>query len=160
MTGPFASPQQRAHGRDRAVSFTVSYVLSLAVAVLLVSGVVIGTGNLVRDQRKSAIKSEATVVGDEVAASLMTADRLARTGDATDLSTTVDLPDRLADTPYTVTLDADGSPAVVVETDAPSVRVRVPLTTEISLASNTVTGGDVTVVYRPSSDELTLEDEP
>ena len=153
-----ASPQQGAHGSDRGVSFTVSYVLSLSVAVLLVAGVVIGTGNVVRDQRESAIESEAMVVGDEVAASLMTADRLARTGDASELSTTVDLPDRLADTSYRVALDTGGSPAVVVETDAPSVRVRVPLSTEVPLASATVEGGDVRVVYRPASDELALVD--
>lgn len=143
---------------DRGVSFTVSYVLSLSIAVLLISGVVIATGEVVRDQRESTVRSEATVVGDEVAASVMTADRLVRTGTNPTLTMAVELPDQLADSSYSVAVNATGTPAVVVKTASPTVRVRVPLATNTNLTSTTVTGGDLAVVYRPGTGNITLED--
>lgn len=143
---------------DRGVSFTVSYVLTLAIAVLLVAGVVIATGDVVRDQRESTIRSEATVVGDRVAASVMAADRLVGTGVASRVTMAVDLPDRVADTAYTVSLNATGTPAVVVETESPSVRVRVPVAADTDITSTSVAGGDVHIVYRPESGALTLRD--
>lgn len=149
---------------DRGVSFTVSYVLSLSIAVLLVSGVILATGEVVRDQRASAIRSEATVVGDEVAASVMAADRLARLGDDSAVAMTVRLPERLADTPYTVSLDVDGSAkAVVVRTESPSIAVRVPLTSETPVDETTVAGGDVRIAYESDgggSSSITLRGEP
>lgn len=132
----------------RGVSFTVSYVLTLGITVLLVAGVLFTAGQVVSDQRRLAIEDEGTVVGDEVAASVMATDRLARHGSDTAVTVGVDLPRLLADRPYTIELTAD---AVVVETTDPQVRIEVPLANQSTVRSETVAGGDLQVVYEDDS---------
>lgn len=142
---------------DRGVTFTVSYVLTIAITTLLIAGVLLASGQIVRDQREMTIRNEATVVGDEVAASVMAADRLVRDGSGANATVGVELPRVLAETPYTVTLSAD---AIVVETRAPQIRVEIPLRSRTAIASETVAGGDIRVVYVPGSDVLTIERVP
>lgn len=136
----------------RGVTFTVSYVLTLGITVLLVAGVLITAGQVVQDQRELAIEDEATVVGDEVAASVMAADRLVREGNNGAVTIGVDLPRTLADRTYTITLTSD---AVVVETTSPQVRLEVPLRSVTTIQSETVAGGDLRVVYESGS--VTIE---
>lgn len=140
----------------RGVTFTVSYVLTLGITVLLVAGVLITAGQVVQDQRELAIEDEATVVGDEVAASVMAADRLARDGSDAEVTVGVDLPRTLADRPYTIELTAD---AIVVETTSPQVRVEVPLRSETEIRPETVAGGDLRVVYQSDTEppSVTIE---
>lgn len=141
---------------DRGVSFTVSYVLTLAITVLLVSGVVLAVGEVVRDQRESAVRDQATVVGDDVAATVMAADRLVRNGNDSSVAIRVSLADELAGTPYVVELTVDPSPAVVVRTQSPSVTVRVPVQNRTALRGATVTGGDVRVTSLDGNETLTV----
>lgn len=145
---------------ERGVSFTVSYVLTLGIAIVLITGVILAAGQVVRDQRQETITDQATVGADKVAASVMAADRLVQNGrlaSATRVTVGVDLPARLAGEPYTVTLTtASVDPRVVVETEAPAVRAEVPLTNETAIDATTVTGGPVRVVL--VNDRLTLEE--
>lgn len=137
---------------DRAVSFTVSYVLTIAIAVLLVSGILFTAGELVRDQRDGAVRDEGTVVADETAATVMAVDRLARMGSESTASVAVPLPRTLATQPYTVTLrETDSGPVVVVRTDAPAVSVTLPVVVEAPVTDSTVSGGPARVVYDPVS---------
>lgn len=146
---------------DRGVSFTVSYVLTIAIAVLLVGGIILTAGQTVKTQRESAIRDAATVTGDETAAAVMAVDRLVRASNETNetnVTTALALPETLADQPYTVSLNASGGEGiVVVEADSPGVVVRTPLAVETPVRNATVAGGDVRVVYRRSTGKLTLE---
>lgn len=148
-----------AHHSDRGVSFTVSYVLTVAIAVILVAGVLLAAGQVVNDRRTETIQGEATVVGDQTAAAVMSADRLGRSGNRSNVSMALRLPERLAGQPYTVALRSDGSDArVVVRTQSPSVAVSVPLTNRTRIENATVTGPDVRVVFNTTATErLTLE---
>lgn len=143
---------------DRGVSFTVGYVLTIAIAVVLITGVVFSVGQVVADQRSETIRSGAAVVGDQTAAAVMEVDRLVQDGGGqTNVSIALRLPDRLAGQPYIVALRGnDTSAFVVVRTEDPSVSVTTPLTNRTRLESTTVTGGDIRVVHRASEGRVTL----
>lgn len=148
------------HRGDRGVSFTVSYVLTVAIAVVLVSGVLLAAGQVVNDHRAETIRGEATVVGDQTATAVMSVDRLGRQGNRSNASLALRLPERLAGQPYTVALRANASDArVVVRTQSPSVAVSVPLTNRTHITNATVTGPDVRVVFNTTAtgERLTLE---
>lgn len=153
----FAGPEWQCG--ERGVSFTVSYVLTVAIAVVLISGVLLAVGQVVNDRRIDTIRGEATVVGDQTAAAVMSADRLGRNGNLSNVSLTLQLPERLANQPYTVKLGATASDAVIiVRTQSPSVTVSVPLENRTRIENATVTGPDVRVVYNATAtgERLTL----
>lgn len=147
---------------ERGVSFTVSYVLTLAIATLLIAGVILAAGQVVRNERERTIEDQATVIADKVAASAMAADRLvvaSRDSPTPTVSVAADLPDRIAGEPYAIRLATGGSsPVVVVETQTPSVRVEVPLANRTAIEANATDGGPIHVEYLPDQSALTLED--
>lgn len=151
------SMARRTAGADRGVSFTVGYVLTIAIAVVLIAGVVIAVGQVVDDRRNETVRGGATVVGDQTAAAVMEVDRLARHGGESNVSIALRLPARLAGQPYTVSLRADATDAfVVVRTESPSVSVRTPLTNSTHLTETTVTGDDIRIVHRADEGQVTL----
>lgn len=129
---------------DRAVSVTVNYVLGLAIATLLIGGLLIATGDVVGDRRESAIRGELEVVGQRVSSGLETADRLNRAGGET-VELRVSAPRRVAGEGYTIEVDPSRR-LVVLETDDPAVSVEVPFRNETDVAGSTVEGGPVVVV--------------
>ncbi len=142
---------------DRGVSFTLGYVLTVAIALVLVSGVLFTVGEVVKDERDETVRGEASVVGDQTAAALMAADRLAGRDDRSNVSIALELPDRLADQAYTVSLRTSGGDTfVVVRTRSPTVVVSTPLTTRMPVTEATVSGPRVRAVYRGADGSLTL----
>lgn len=147
----------QAKDSERAVSFTVGYVITLGITTLLVAGVLLAAGQVVSDQRSGTVTDQATVVGDKVAASVMAADRLVQQEPRQTPSVTVpvDLPARFVGEPYRIVLQGGSQPAVIVRVATPSVRVRIPLRSDTTLEPTTVTGGPVRVVYIPNNDDNT-----
>lgn len=161
-TDPSTSDSSSPYWKDeRGVSFTVSYVLTIAVAVLLVGGIILAAGQTVKTQQESIVRDAATVTGDQTAAAVMAVDRLVRASNETNetnVTTVLALPETLANQPYTVSLNATGGEGVVVvEANFPSVVVRTSFVVETPMRNTTVVGGAIRVVYRRSTDELTLE---
>lgn len=141
---------------DRAVSVTVNYTLNLAIATILISGLLFAVGNTVEDRREEAIRSELEVVGQRLAANLQSADRLARAGGADSrVRIETPLPDTVATIRYSVAAgsDASGEEFVRLSTDDPQVEVTVTLRTEVFVSFNEFPSGDAVVVF----DGTTLE---
>lgn len=159
MTDDDTTRHRRTRHRDeRGVSFTLGYVLTVAIAVVLVGGVLVTVGQVVSEERRGTVRDEAAVVGDQTAAAVMAADRLVQQGNGSNITIDLRLPDRLADQPYTVTLRANASDAVVlVETETPSVTVVTALTNQTRVEAATVVGSEVRVVYNRSGQRLTLD---
>ena len=118
--------------RDRAVSVTVSYTLTLTIATLLIGGLLMSTGSLLGAQTERAVHEELDVIGQTLAANLMSADRLVTVGghDESDVEVRVDttLPDRVAGSSYTIQLHAptESDPGeLVLSSTRPEVEVRV-----------------------------------
>lgn len=146
-------------GADRGVTSTVGYVLTVAIAVLLVSGVVLAVGQTVESQRDEVIRDEATVVAERTAVALMAADRLVQAGTEPTTTITRTPPERLAGNPYTITLqdDAGERASVIIRTRGSDVTVAVDLLVGTPVVETTIVGGQFRLVYDPSADEMTLE---
>ncbi|WP_338741750.1 DUF7266 family protein [Haloplanus salilacus] len=130
---------------DRAVSTALGYVLTLGIATILISGLLIAAGTAVEDRRDVTTRSSLDVAGERLASNLMSADRLAETSGARAVSVAVDLPSRIAGNGYLVTVDPANSTLVLVS-DGPDVTVHVRFTTTTPVAAATVRGGDLRVV--------------
>ena len=141
---------------ERAVSTTLTYVLTLTIVTLLISGLFVSTSSFVDGQRERAIRSEFAVIGNRIAANLATADRLARTIDGSGhVSISESLPSSVASSTYRVNVSSDpsGPPYDVTleltSTD-PRVTVSVSVRTRTDVVDASVVGGDVTVVVTAS----------
>lgn len=133
----------------RAVSTTLSYVLTLAISALLVTGLVTAGGNYVQSEREQVIRDELTVIGQQIAADVERADRLVRAAN-TDDSVAVQLNQSFAasvtGSSYRISLDSSG-PSVVVESIDPDISVTVEVNTETDLADTTADGGNIQIRF-------------
>lgn len=80
-------------------------MLAIAIVSVLVSGLLIGTGGFLSDQRERAARMELESLGDRIAGELASADRLSRNGGAVNL--TIERPRTVAGSPYRTTLVRD-----------------------------------------------------
>lgn len=132
---------------DRAVSVTVNYALNLALATILIAGLLTVTGDVVDDRRQEATRNELSVVGNRIAADLMTADRLTRVGSDPEVRIETTLPERVAGTSYTVTIEATPTDShLVLQTNDPKVRVNIPFRNSTAVKNETLSGGDLSIV--------------
>jgi len=137
---------------DRALSVTVNYVMSIGIATLLLSVLIVSTGASIEDRREEAIRAELEVVGQRLAASIESADRLAGAG-GEDVVLDVALPERLAGKAYEVQVSpGPGSPDLLLETSDPAVSVSVGFTNSTPVESKTVSGGTLRVVLADDGD--------
>lgn len=132
---------------ERAVSVTATYALNLAIATVLIAGLLTVTGDLVEDRRGEAIRSELTVVGNRVAADLMSADRLAGAGtDSADVRIETTLPGRVGGSHYTLAVNATTAESHLrLRSVDPRLTVTVPFENGTAVRNGTVAGGDVTI---------------
>jgi hypothetical protein len=141
-------------GDDRAVSTALGYVLSLAIASILISGLMIAAGGFVEGEREQVIRSELEVVGQTLIADVEGADRLASAVDG-EVRVRSTLPRRVGSSAYTIEI-ADGpmasEPIYVLTLSAASVDVSVQLrlVTNTDVATGTVQGGELVVDYDPT----------
>lgn len=129
--------------RDRGVSTVVTWSLTLLITTILVAGLVVATGGQIEDRASSVTETELEVVGQQVAADIQIADRLARGGDTVVVRTS--LPDRTAVGGYRVAVRTSGT-AVSVVLESGDVSVSVPVANRTAVRESSVTGGDLRVV--------------
>lgn len=128
---------------ERGVSVTVNYVLGLAIATVVLSGIMIVSGDIVDDQQDATIRTELEVIGERMAANLMTADRLVQAGGTT-VNVSAEAPRSVAGAPYTVNVNATASDAkLTLETENPPVSVEVPFINTTAVGNTTVGGGNL-----------------
>lgn len=135
---------------DRAVSSVVTYLMVLGIVTVLTTGLFVSMSGFVVTQQEGAIRSELEVVGNQFAADLAAADRLALTaGPAGTVQVTSDLPDRVAGTTYEIEIveRADGLYAIVLRSHDPAVTVTVLVRTRTPVETGTVDGGDLRIAY-------------
>jgi len=132
-------------GSDRAVSTAVGYVLTLGITTLLVTGLLIAAGGAVDDQRAATTRDTLDVVGQRLAANLMTADRLTETEGVREVAVATPLPDRVAGSGYEIRID-DANASLVLESDRDGVTRRVSYVSSTPVERTTVRGGDLRIV--------------
>lgn len=131
---------------ERAVSIVVNYAMILAILTLLSTGLVVTTNSFVEDQQERAIRSQLHVVGNHLAADLVTVDQLARTvDDSGTVRLTSDFPGRVAGSEYRITIshvEEDTYRITLTSTD-PTESVQVEVRSQTAIESGTVRGGTV-----------------
>ena len=146
--------------RNRAVSTTISYTLTLTIATLLVTGLVVAGGNFVSDRQTEVVREELSVIGQQVASDLAQADRLVRAADRSDPTVTITraYPERVAGGNYRISLDTTDDNIVLESTD-PAVTVTVSIVTVTPYGDSSVDGGRVRVIYDDSSSQLEVQND-
>lgn len=113
--------------RTRATSTTLSYVLTLAIATLLVAGLILAGGTFVEEHREQVVRQELRVVGEHLASNVEQVDRYA--GSSSNLDTArveQTLPPSVTGSAYTVSLtDSD---ELHLNATRPDISVVVDLT--------------------------------
>ncbi len=149
----------RSPGWRRAVSVTLGYVLTLAIASLLVTGLLIAGGNFVADQREEVIRSELEVIGQQIAASLQSADSLVQASEGSPIVRLENrFPRDVTGSTYHVHLVEGPDPELVLNSTDPDVSVRVAVANETAFGQSHADGGTVVIVYDSGADEVILDD--
>lgn len=137
----------------RGVSTTLSYVLTLSITTLLVTGLLVGIGGFVEDQRERAVRSELRVIGQQIAADVQAADRFVQSGD-TSFTIRRDLPADVVGRSYRVAVvvdDPGNDPPLDtylrLTANDPDVGVEIDLVVRTDIAESSFTGGSVSVTY-------------
>jgi len=142
---------------DRAVSVTVNYILGLSVTFLLVTGLFIAGGDFVSDQRETSVRTELQVLGEQVAADISQADRLAQsTGDNASVRVRRELPSRVSGVSYAIEIQGGTDPEVLLTTNDPDIEVTVDFTNETNVEMTSITGGPI-AVNLTASETLEIE---
>lgn len=149
---------------NRGVSTVVGYSITVIITTLLVTGLIIGIGGFVNDQRERAVRGELEVVGSQLASDLTALDQLVRGGVATGGSPTSltlesqrPLPSTAAGVSYRVSFEdrtgGTGADVVVLSTESPDVNVtaRLATTEEVPVRPTRLAGGDVNITFDGSS---------
>lgn len=148
--------------RDRAVSQTLGYVLTLAISTLLVTGLVVAGAGFVDDQRDRVIRQELEVIGQQVAAGVEQADRLVAASGSdpgTSVRVTRSIPDRVVGSTYTLEMRAGSPPSVRLTATAVDASVDVNLSVGTPVAAGSVAdGGEVAVRWDPTAGDLVIVD--
>lgn len=155
----------RDRGTDRAVSTTFGYVLTLAITAVLVSGLLVGTGQYVDGRREQVADRELSVLAERIAARTADADRMARAdggADSARVRVSVGLPRTVAGASYRIEVDDAATPQTTPPTyditlTAAGRSVTVAVRTGVDVESGTLSGGPLLVVYDPGTGTLSFE---
>jgi hypothetical protein len=158
-------PRRAASRVDRAVSITVNYVIVLGLTAVLISGLLIGAGGYVQDQRTNVVREELTVVAEQLATGIGDADRLSRVDGSRTVRVGVTLPARVAGESYRITVTNRSTPGtepmrheLTLRSSSSDVSVTLTISTLVGLEEGSVNGGWVVVELDASESTLVLAD--
>jgi hypothetical protein len=158
MPGATHRTSRPAGARDRGVSSNVSYVLTLTIMTLLLTGLALSSGAVIDDERSRVIRAQLEVLGERLASDLTSADQLARrTGTDTTMRTTSDLPDQVVSRSYSISIRSAGAGSSnIYEIDmiAGTVETTVEVYSLTDIETGSTPGGPVEIVYTGSELEV------
>jgi len=137
---------------DRGVSSALSYALIVVLTVSLTTGLVLGTSELVTDQRQRVAHDQIEAVGQQLSATIMTVDRLNATETRPETAAiTREFPRRVSGVQYRIKTVDVGSNRWRLYLEAREVGLNesftVRLTSGVDLEETTVNGGQLRVSY-------------
>lgn len=144
---------------ERAATSPISYSLTIAMATILITGLVVAGSGHVSDQRSTTARAQMDVVAQQVAGNLEAADRLVRSTDSppSTLELERQLPEQVLGSGYTVEID-DSSDRVVVSSPISDRTVTATFDVETDVVGSTVRDGRITISYDTGDDELEVTD--
>jgi hypothetical protein len=140
----------------RSQALALDYVIGLGVALVLTMGLLIAAGGFMAEQRESAARTQLEVVGQQLAADLEAADRLAvAAGSAGTVRVDRWVPESIAGSQYRIELVETADPHLELRTVQPNTTALVEFTNTTAVSASDVGGGAVVVNYTAGS--LALE---
>ena len=150
---------------DRAVSISVTHVLTIGITTILIAMLLIAGSSVLEAQTDRSVDSSLETVGERLAGEIDNVDRMAD-DDTDEARVTAEHPRTVSNTGYTVELQEEcDAPLLDGNTDCVrlsasdvDVVVYVPLADDIDVDDeSSVSGGTIEIVY-DESDEITLEE--
>ncbi|ELZ29198.1 hypothetical protein C475_03239 [Halosimplex carlsbadense 2-9-1] len=148
---------------DRGVSTAVSYVLIVAIALLLTTGLILGTEALIQNERQETVRQQLEVVGQQLSSTVMTVDRFNETDSVPEqAAVTRQFPTRVAGSQYQVGVlpeDVDsGRYTLYLDAVDSNINVTVPVRqADSDLRRTRLNGGPIRVRYDGPTAEVVIE---
>lgn len=151
---------------SRAVSVTITHVLTIAITTILISGLLIGTGTLLDSQKDRATFDEKSTIGDRLATEITSVSQSAERHPDDEVVVRTEHPRRLSGGQYFVHLYDDPDECetwgheqcLVLESGQTDSNVEVPFKLDgTDIDGTTVQGGDIWIHY--DGDTVTLKEE-
>lgn len=137
-------------GESRAVSVAITHALTIAITAVLITTLLIGSGQLLADQEDRVAREQFSEIGSDIVSHLNSLDRLGTTGETVDVTVRPSYPQQVVGRPYTVTIvnitGDDSYPfatdhVVEIRSDLLGQPVRYPVRTEASIVPDSTAGG-------------------
>jgi hypothetical protein len=124
----------------------------MGITAVLISGLIVGGVQLVDGQRDQTGRSGLRTIGERLTTELTTVDRLASTGDKSNLSVRTHHPQTVAGLPYRVRLVTEpgpcgSTPCLHLTTNDPDIETKIAFSSSTTVAPSTASGGSVVVVF-------------
>ncbi|WP_436908105.1 DUF7266 family protein [Halosimplex marinum] len=151
---------------ERALSSALSYALIVVLTVSLTAGLVFGTSSMIGEQREQVARDQVDAVGERLASTIMTVDRLNATEPRPASAAVIrEFPRRLGGVQYRIkTVETDSNRwRLYVETRDIAINqsFTVRLRSGAALEDTTINGGPLRVYYDrapdPDDDRVRLE---
>jgi len=143
---------------DRAVSIAITHALTIAITAVLISGLLIGSGQLLDRQEDRVASEQFSEIGSDVVSIVNSLDRLNATGEGVNATVRPTYPQQVVGSPYqiNITADEDSYPfetdhALEITSDLIDRPIQYPLTTDSGVQFDEtarVQGGEVTLCLR------------
>lgn len=143
---------------DRGTSTTLSYVLTLSIATVLVGGLIVAGSTFVKDNREQVIRQELQVVGEHVASNIQQVDRYAVAAETLETGNiSQHFPSDVTGSTYDLHLVGGSDPTLYVNSTAPAISVNVDIRTTTDIGESDAGGGTVLVTCTGSDcDEIEI----
>jgi len=139
----------------RAVSIAITHALTVAITTVLVSGLLISSGTLLKSQEERVGNQQLSEIGSDIVSYIHEFDRLNGTGTEVTATVQPNYPDRIVGSyVYSIELYDDGT--VEVRSNRLGQSADFEIDTETDIQGGTVTGGNVEINLCDSPQRITL----
>lgn len=132
---------------ERAVSVTVTHVLTIGITAVLVTGLLVGAGDLLQRQQDRAIEQGLRDIGDGIVNDLTSVDRLAAAGATGNVSARLENPEQVGGETYTVDLLVQDRQAVLYLNTSGGHAEPFVFQNQTDVCPGAASSGDVVVRY-------------
>jgi len=135
---------------SRGVSIAITHALTIAITAVLITTLLIGSGQLLDEQEDRVAQEQFSEIGSDIVSHVNSLDRLDATGEQVNATVRPSYPAQVVGTPYTVTIvnitGDDSYPfatdhALVIRSNLLDQPMRYPIQTETPIAPDSTAGG-------------------
>ncbi len=134
---------------DRGASIAITHALTLAITAILITTLLVTTGNYLTNQQDKVAQSQLKDVGGDVASVIDRADRVNETGEQVNATFEASYPEQIAGEPYSMALVPNSSDrtnaTLYLNASELGLSVTVPVRTDTPMVNSRTRGENPTV---------------